>query len=570
MFKWNRQIDSTGGQTFLSVERKTSLSEVGQTFLSVTRPRVRAYSPAEGTRNSEGLAQVRTDSEGEYASTRRSAADKNVYPPSMRKGFTLVELMISVALALLLIVGINKVFQISSQTVGAGQALSTISRDDRTAHTIIYADLQNAVTNTPNANSSPAFYIASSNIYAFRNAADQQSNNNSTQPQTLNDGTTVDATAVNDRSHRQDVLGFLAQGNTYTRQTANDGQYVSPTTSSQAFIVYGHVMIPNNAALKTATPLSDANPPFPPGGPSSPGQVNDNNFFASDWILGRVAMLMVPSPSPATPDVYIQPGATTGNPFGWDAMSSDNVYHIYYSRYDIVNTILSGTTASFLSLEQAAAAGPTVFRDQMIWYNPTEPITIPPTSTATYNILRYAANPFAAKPLSSSAVATATPIFIRSCAHFIVEFAGDYLTQDPTTGAEVIDQATNTPIYAPDNTIDFVVDSVTGQKKVRWYGFPRDTNGDGRIDLNDVVPLRDLRPTPPTPFVSCERALGFAQSANYAGQGAALSYQQYVCSWGPETSDPLPKMIRITIALDDPNGRLASPQFFEYVIDLTK
>jgi hypothetical protein len=29
-------------------------------------------------------------------------------------------------------------------------------------------------------------------------------------------------------------------------------------------------------------------------------------------------------------------------------------------------------------------------------------------------------------------------------------------------------------------------------------------------------------------------------------------------------------MIRITIALDDPNGRIASPQFFEYVIDLTQ
>ncbi len=211
--------------------------------------------------------------------------------PAVRKGFTLVELMISIAIALLLIVGINKVFEISSQTVGAGQALGTISRDDRTAHTTIYADIKNAVTGTPKSTypQSPAFFIASSNVYAFRNGADYQSSNNNQQPYTLNDGSTVDAIAVNDRSHRIDTLGFMASGDLYSRQTANNGFYVSPTTSSEAFIWYGHLLLPNNAYLQNSS--STVRQIFQPGFPdvTSPNpQKNDNNKFASDWILGAL------------------------------------------------------------------------------------------------------------------------------------------------------------------------------------------------------------------------------------------------------------------------------------------
>jgi hypothetical protein len=40
----------------------------------------------------------------------------------------------------------------------------------------------------------------------------------------------------------------------------------------------------------------------------------------------------------------------------------------------------------------------------------------------------------------------------------------------------------------------------------------------------------------------------------------------YICAWGP--SDPKPQMIRIIMTVDDPNGKIADGQTFEYVFSL--
>src|SRR5712671_5842877 len=48
-------------------------------------------------------------------------------------GFTLVELMVSIALVLLLVLGINAVFTLSARTVGIGQQVSEIQRQFRNA-----------------------------------------------------------------------------------------------------------------------------------------------------------------------------------------------------------------------------------------------------------------------------------------------------------------------------------------------------------------------------------------------------------------------------------------------------
>ena len=42
----------------------------------------------------------------------------------------------------------------------------------------------------------------------------------------------------------------------------------------------------------------------------------------------------------------------------------------------------------------------------------------------------------------------------------------------------------------------------------------------------------------------------------------------YTCAWGPNTISPMPKLIRITIAIDDPNGHLNDAQTFEYIVPL--
>ena len=52
--------------------------------------------------------------------------------------------------------------------------------------------------------------------------------------------------------------------------------------------------------------------------------------------------------------------------------------------------------------------------------------------------------------------------------------------------------------------------------------------------------------------------------------------QPYTCSWGDDTDAssagnptiPRPKMIRITIGIDDPTGHLNTQQIYQYVFNL--
>src|SRR5688500_5871632 len=83
-------------------------------------------------------------------------------------GFTLAELMISIALVLLLMLGINRVFQVTGEAVGTNAALSTAVRDGRAAQAVFSADF-NAF-----ALDSPAIIIRSERVSAFRNKADAE------------------------------------------------------------------------------------------------------------------------------------------------------------------------------------------------------------------------------------------------------------------------------------------------------------------------------------------------------------------------------------------------------------
>src|SRR5690242_1731294 len=161
--------------------------------------------------------------------------------PQSRQGraFTLVEVMISLALVLFLIIGVNQVFKMTSDTVSAGQVMSGNVRDSRAAQTVLFNDLSGAVTQSP-----PAFIIASSRVSAFRNAADLAADrdfdpaaaaaardaairtidlngdNGENNPVTV--GELISPATYNTRSHRTDRLGFFGR-DIYHRQTANDG-----------------------------------------------------------------------------------------------------------------------------------------------------------------------------------------------------------------------------------------------------------------------------------------------------------------------------------------------------------
>ncbi|HEX5243955.1 MAG TPA: hypothetical protein VFW23_11890, partial [Tepidisphaeraceae bacterium] len=161
-----------------------------------------------------------------------------------------------------------------------------------------------------------------------------------------------------------------------------------------------------------------------------------------------------------------------------------------------------------------------------------------------------------------------------------------------------------TPSPNPDH-IDYVsvLDPATNRyvRKIRWYGFPRDTNGVPGMQYDDVLPLRDVLflnnanfkapfeqfgtgfPVPPSggqvplngPNMESAHLAQYDQIGTQ--QGADYSY---TCAWGPyaPTKPPagmtnwpvygLPKLLRITVVFDDPNGRLGTEQSYEYIIDL--
>src|SRR4051812_12750001 len=82
-------------------------------------------------------------------------------PPRRRPAFTLVELMISIALALMLIYGIAQVFKLSGDTVGANQAVATMVRDQRAAEATLTEDFRNSLPD------SPLFLISNRIAYGF-------------------------------------------------------------------------------------------------------------------------------------------------------------------------------------------------------------------------------------------------------------------------------------------------------------------------------------------------------------------------------------------------------------------
>jgi prepilin-type N-terminal cleavage/methylation domain-containing protein len=63
-------------------------------------------------------------------------------PRSSRRGFTIVELMISIAMVVILMVGIHQVFKMSSDTVGIGHAVGDMARNNRSVQGVFHHDYE--------------------------------------------------------------------------------------------------------------------------------------------------------------------------------------------------------------------------------------------------------------------------------------------------------------------------------------------------------------------------------------------------------------------------------------------
>src|SRR2546423_10608465 len=68
---------------------------------------------------------------------------------SRRPAFTLVELMISIAMVVILMVGIHQIFKMTSDTVGMGQTIGDFSRANRSVQGIFHDDYQRLMKDAP-------------------------------------------------------------------------------------------------------------------------------------------------------------------------------------------------------------------------------------------------------------------------------------------------------------------------------------------------------------------------------------------------------------------------------------
>jgi type II secretory pathway pseudopilin PulG len=563
--------------------------------------------------------------------------------PSARRAaaFTLVEVMVSLGLMVILMLAVNYIFSNVSRATSATQALARTTRDAQAAQAIMFRDF--AAADVKNA---PFILLRSESVPAFRNATDRL-----TSPDTVNSppdpliiadpsgtGTLLTSAALyNDRNHRIDVFSFFSR-DTFQRQTGGGTisgskveRFVDPMSSQEAWIWYGHLNLPDNSGTFTSSGVA-----ITPGSGSFTS--NPNNYYASQFTIGRMAMLLQDpdattgqistyekvDTSAAAPTImdhlYYRPAIDVSTalwPFKFDALTSDlsdGTTTLQTSRYDLAGTSM-GTYRTYLQSFITSNSG----------FNWWDPLML---------AYRYQASPYILndsvtnKRLTPEAVAKQSPIFLSGCSQFIVEYAGDFIAQDNDITQTTYGQIVNTyydlngsaaaPAPATDGEVDYILDwnddgdnliqpaeLASVHKRVRWYGLPRDINGDGVIlggdsmvsnfnsnALKDVVPLRDVivsggkttsteattSGTPPlmaleTNGAPFERFAVYPQAPTLPVStplqlldeymGKKLKDEYYTCAWGP--GDRKPSMIRVTFVLDDPEGQLSQPQTFEYI-----
>jgi hypothetical protein len=403
--------------------------------------------------------------------------------------------MISLALALLLILGVNMVFRATSDTIGTGFALSAVTRNHRAAQNTIARDFDAAVP----LSEMPMMIIQSEQRFAFRNRQDEEADADGN-ASTDNETGPIPVNQYRFRNHRTDRISFFAKDldSPFPQQTASSpGELISNNSSREAWIWYGHLALPNNDQT-----------PNPNTGYFGPGEqdrtINPNNYYVSNWVLGRMAVLLQDSPAGA----FIAAGdrmqplsgprqeapAFDGSNYNTNGLAPYN--RIHHSRLDVANTTIREYR------DKVAGNDWWTYFDYRFNAKPW------PTRSATLNDL-------------ANEMALTAPQFLTGCSQFIVEFAGNFDATTPGVDTE----------------------PVGGVQRIRWYGMPRDINGDGN---------QDVGPVPGT------------QSFQRSTSGL------YVWAWTPEdfAAGRGPHMIRITVQIVDREGRLREGQTVTHVFVL--
>ncbi len=151
-----------------------------------------------------------------------------------KSGFTLVELMVSILLMLVVMIGVNTVFGTASTTIGTNTAISTLNRDARALQATMQRDISCIAADAP------FMTIRSEQLFRHQNLTDYNSDLTPANPNTQDatgsgSESAIPAPQYGRRSHRLDRFSFFTR-QLLQRQTGNDGTFVANQTTAEQYV----------------------------------------------------------------------------------------------------------------------------------------------------------------------------------------------------------------------------------------------------------------------------------------------------------------------------------------------
>ncbi|MGF1632606.1 MAG: type II secretion system protein J [Phycisphaerae bacterium] len=528
----------------------------------------------------------------------------NSRPTSARHGFTLVEIMIAVALTLVIIAGITSVFSIAGETIGVGQSVSERTRTMQAVASNLQADIVGPdaadATGIMPMDFLPFLVISNRVQVAFLDEDDEEldadTNVNTVDldedgiegnafGENLLDPANPPISAIeNRRVHRTDTLHFFSNGS-FKRQTGQVSrgplteEIIVQDTALTAYVWYGHL---NKIA----------------GGSLQILEAAGQQRYAAEWTLGRKALLLssqrgttsqvkgqssaVGSDITAEEFAFVSDRLVAGGsnvpPFSYGSqvafnaiivggvgIVADSAYAVGGSTLEVQNGAIDFAVADLIGGETNTAndaASESVY-DRVVtletasadwWQTIASGATVNQAFRYEYvpnvsmNNLNSGDN--ANRERTITELAQNTGFLSDGVTKFIVEFAGDFNGDgriDRTAAAQDDPDEVDAPI--------------------QWYGLPRDLNGDGVMDVITVsdrwsgpFAFERVRPTDP-----------------------GIDGRQYTCVWAPQQLTDLnpdtgadpgpldavpPAMLRITVELVDPRGKMNEPMRQEFIYRL--
>lgn len=346
-----------------------------------------------------------------------------------QRGFTLPELLISVLMVVLLMLGVNTVFRMSSDTVGVGQTVNRQTRDTRSASAVMAEDCKRWAPD------SPLFFISSES-----------------RPRRDKDGKHAEDLNNILLYNRMDTMGFTARGS-FRRHTANDGSFVSDTTALEAWIWYGHLE-------------------------ADGGNVPN--------VFGRVQLLLKDEAAIQDDgnEKYVQVVDQDGlMPLRSDTPTTQSPWELADSRFDLVGLTIDGLRA-IVRRERGEPDGANNAR----WWS-----DVVYRRGSTNETFRYRAKTIVPRPIDSARMAQVAPVLLTDCEEFRVEFAGDYFTQQEDPSSSEYGKPIKAEADGKIDFVARKIGNNEWVQSVRWYGLGRDVDGDRAATWDrDVVPVADV------------------------------------------------------------------------------